>query len=147
MRIVGYFNNLKEANEAVKALKEAGFENTFSDMNDHYIADQDVNHDLPGTENSVSLSGIIMHTGDIDMDMSKRPLAAADPAVSGMSDMEEITNINNKVVVETNFKNAKNAKSIMENMGGTLDDPNVKTPKGLENIDLEDINNDNMKLD
>lgn len=147
MEITGYFRNLKDANRAVEILKSAGFENAISDMNDHYIADMDVHIDLPGAENSVSLSSIIMQSGHDDADMSKKSLAAANPAVSGMSGMDEITDINNKVIVKTSQKNINKVKDIIENMGGTLDNPNERIPKGLENIDIKDINERNINLD
>lgn len=147
MELVGYFRTLKEANEAVKRLHDSGFNNASSDINDHYIEEYDAHFNLAGTETAPSLSGLVMQSGDSDLDMSKRPLAAADPAVSGMSDFDEITNINNRVIVEVNSNNLLNAKKIIEEAGGSLDDPNVKIPKGLENIKFEDINADNLNLD
>ena len=147
MELIGYFRSLKEANKAVKILKNSGFHNASSDMNDHYIEENDVHINLAGTETAPSLSGLVMQSGDSDLDMSKRALAAADPAVSGMSDFDEITDINNRVIVKTNSDNLNDAKKIISDAGGTLEDPDVKIPKGLENIEFEEINADNMNLD
>lgn len=144
MELVGYFETLKKANEAVKQLQDSGFHNASSDMNDHYIEENDAHINLAGTETAPSLSGLVMNSGDSDLDMSKRPLAAADPAVSGMSGFDEITNINNRVLVEVNENNLSNAKKIIEEIGGTIEDPDVKIPKGLENIDFDDINADTL---
>ena len=39
-----------------------------------------------------------------------------------------------KVVVEATDGEAQNAKDIINSMGGTIEDPNARIPKGLENI-------------
>ncbi|MTI49661.1 MAG: hypothetical protein FH761_17660 [Firmicutes bacterium] len=147
MEVIGYFSNLKKANKAVKALKKVGFSEAISDMNDHYIADMDIHQDLPGTEDSVSLSNIILQDDETAIDMSKKSLAAANPAVSGMGDIDEITDYNNKVVVNISSSDREKAEKIIEDMGGTIDNPNEIIPKGLDKINIDDINKDTVSHD
>ncbi len=139
MEIRGYFGDIKKANEAVEKLKDAGFENSYVDANDHYIGNRNVQTNLPGTSDGGSLADLVLNSGSNDVDVDTSPLAAASPIVSGMGSFEEITDINYCVFVDTNDKNSDEAKKIMENMGATLDDPNVSryksTAKG--NISIE----------
>ena len=144
MEVTGYFKSIKRARETLEQLKENGFENAIYDMNDHYIEDRNVRTNLPGAGDTTSLSGLILNSGYSDNHMDKRTLAAANPMVSGMAGGEEILDINCKVIVNT--KDEKKAKEIIENMGGILENPYVETPKGLENIDLDEINIDNMEF-
>ncbi len=41
--------------------------------------------------------------------------------------------------VNTEDNNSENAKQIIKKMGGDLNDPNFKMPKGLENVSLDDL--------
>lgn len=59
--------------------------------------------------------------------------------VSGMGGFEEIADINYKVIVNTDSKNVEKAKQVITKMGGDLNDPNIKIPKGLENISEDDL--------
>jgi hypothetical protein len=136
MKIEGYFRTIKEANDAVEKLKSAGFNNAYSDINDHYISDRNTQINLAGTSTSTSLSELVMKSGEEILDNSITPLSAADPMVSGMAGFEEVADINSKVVVEVTSNNIQEAKNIIENNGGILYNPNPNRPKGLENVEI-----------
>ena len=137
MRITGYFGSLKNANEVVEKLKSKGFKNSFVDANDHYIGNRDVNIDLPGTSGVESLADLVLNSGADNLDKGNSPLAAASPMVSGMSSTEEITDINYCVVVDMDGGDTNFAKSIIIDMGGSLENPNVSR---YETIARNDIN-------
>lgn len=56
-----------------------------------------------------------------------------------MGGFEEILDINYKVIVNTDSENEEKAKQVITKMGGDLNDPNFKMPKGLENISMDDL--------
>lgn len=139
MKIKGYFSNLKDANEVVEKLKSQGFKNSFVDANDHYIGNRDVKTDLAGTSGGESLADLVLNSGANNVDRGNSPLSAASPMVSGMGSTEEITNINCCVVVDMNGGDTNLAESIIVDMGGILEDPNVSRYKTIarNNIDIE----------
>lgn len=139
MKIKGYFGNLKDANEVVEKLKSQGFKNSFVDANDHYIGNRDVKTDLAGTSGGESLADLVLNSGANNVDRGNSPLSAASPMVSGMGSTEEITNINCCVVVDMNGGDTNLAESIIVDMGGILEDPNVSRYKTIarNNIDIE----------
>lgn len=132
MKIEGYFNSIKTANEVVEKLRSEGFRGAFVDINEH-MNNAYSQSGLVGSENISSLSEAIFGDGNRGERINS-PLAAASPMASGMGEFEEIANINCKVVIEGNDSNIENAKNIISSMGGTTDDPNGRIPKGLENI-------------
>lgn len=139
MKIKGYFSNLKDANEVVEKLKSQGFKNSFVDANDHYIGNRDVKTDLAGTSGGESLADLVLNSGANNVDRGNSPLSAASPMVSGMGSTEEITDINCCVVVDMNGGDTNLAESIIVDMGGILEDPNVSRYKTIarNNIDIE----------
>jgi len=149
MKIVGFFSNIKRANEAVNKLKKEGFKNANFDINDDFRKDRNVITNLPGTEYGESLSDLVLESGSSSfLDRSKAPLAAANPSVSGMGNMEEITDVNCKVVVEVNKENMKKAKEIISSLGGEFNNPNIKEPEITGNEDkIFDISMDKLRRD
>ena len=140
MKIESYFSGIKAANLAVDALKKIGINDAVADLNDHYTGSNNPGTNNPGTASSSnSLSSYVLTSDDPLGDPSLGPLAAASPMVSGMGGFEEIADINYKVIVNTDSKNAERAKQVITKMGGDLNDPNFKMPKGLENISLDDL--------
>jgi hypothetical protein len=140
MKIESYFSGIKAANEAVEALKKVGINNAVADLNDHYTGSNNTGTNTPGTASSSnSLSSYVLSSDDPLGDPMLGPLAAASPMVSGMGGFEEIADVNYKVIVNTEDNNAENAKQIIKKMGGDLNDPNFKMPKGLENVSLDDL--------
>lgn len=136
MIVEGFFSNIKTARETVDKLKASGFNNAKVDINDHYIDDRNVKTNLPGTETSPSLSGLIFKSDTHVVDRSKAPLTAASPMVSGMGRFEEIADVNSKVTVELDEKDSDKASQIIKGMGGDMESPNVEIPKNLHNIDI-----------
>lgn len=136
MKIKGYFGDIKTANDTVEKLKNSGFSNSYVDANDHYIGNRNVKTNLPGASNGESLADLVINSGSGDMDKETSPLAAASPMVSGMSDFEEITDINYCVFAETNGSDSSKAEEIIKSMGGTLDDPNVSRYKSISRGDI-----------
>ncbi|MCF6460769.1 hypothetical protein [Clostridium sp. Cult3] len=136
MRIKSYFGDLKTANEVVNKLQGAGFNNSYIDANDHYIGNRDVKTDLAGTAGGESLSDLVLNSGADNVDKGSSPLAAANPMVSGMSDFEEITDINCCVITDVDENNIHEAEEIIKSMGGTLEDPNVSRYKAIAREDV-----------
>lgn len=133
MELKGFFKNTKIANEALQKLHESGFKKALLDYNDHYNDDRNVRTNLPGTETSVSLSGLVLHSDDRShIENGKEPLVAASPMVSGYGDFEEVADVNCVVIVEVDGNNEAKARQIIESNGGTFDNPNVDKPK-IEN--------------
>lgn len=140
MKIESYFSGIKAANETVEALKKAGIKNAVTDINDHYIGNNNAGRNNPGTDSSTnSLASLVLISDDPLSDPKLGPMAAASPMVSGMGGFEEIADVNYKVIVDADSKDVENAKQIINKMGGDLDDPNFKMPKGLENISIDDL--------
>ncbi|WZL74244.1 hypothetical protein QBE52_05770 [Clostridiaceae bacterium 35-E11] len=130
MKVEGFFDNIKHANNAVSQLKKQGFKVAFMDLVDDYKETRNLKTNLPGTENGSSLSDLVLGSGaTVVKDRSKAPLAAADPSVSGIGRLNEIADINCKVVVEVDSDNMATAKQILKDMGGDLDNPNVDKPR------------------
>ena len=140
MKIESYFSGIKAANEAVEALKKVGINDAVADLNDHYTGNDNPGTNLPTTSSSTnSLASYVLISDDPLGDPSLGPLAAASPMVSGMGGFEEIADINYKVIVNTDSENEEKAKQVITKMGGDLNDPNFKMPKGLENISIDDL--------
>lgn len=131
MKIEGFFDSIKTANEVVAKLKNEGFSGAFVDINEHRNNAYSQSG-LVGSKEISSLSSAVLVNGIGEGTNS--PLAAASPMASGMGGFEEIANINCKVVVEGSNEDIENAKNIINSMGGTTEDPNGKIPKGIENI-------------
>lgn len=145
MKIEAYFTSIKKANEAVQRLKTEGFNNSITDINDHYVEyNTGANPVLPGNENAPNLSSLILNSGVYTEDPTKRPINAANPMVSGMGGFEEITDVNYKVTVNLNEADADKAKQIINDMGGDLKSPNLDLPHRLE--DLPNIDDTDLHL-
>lgn len=130
MKIEGFFDNIKRANDTIKQLKETGFKKAYLDLNDYYDKDRNTQINQVGNENSTSLADLVLGSGaTIVRDRSKAPLMAASPMVSGMGRMNEVADIDCKVVVEAEENDMDDAKKIIKDMGGILDNPNVREPK------------------
>lgn len=140
MKIEGYFTGIKAANETVEALKKVGIINAVADINDHYVGNDNAGINNPGTDSSTnSLASLVLRSDEPLSDPRLGPLVAASPMVSGMGGFQEIADVNYKVIVDTENKDAERAKQIMKKMGGDLNDPNFKMPQGLENISVDDL--------
>lgn len=140
MQIEGFFGKLKTANDTIEKIKGLGIKDVFLDMNDHYNEDRNVQTNLPGTETSVSLSGLVLGSGAYGISRDKAPLNAASPMVSGMGGFEEIADVNCKVIVNLKEEDASKVKQIIREMGGDLESPNFRKPK-FENDEELAINN------
>lgn len=134
MKIESFFSNIKTANQTVEKLKEQGFKAAYVDMNDHNSGEMNTQPKVPGTEEVVSLSGLVLSSDAQGGQRDKAPLKAASPMVSGYGRFEEVADVNCRVVVETRHGNADKAKRIIQDMGGDLESPYVKKPR-LENVD------------
>lgn len=137
MKIEGFFSGIKRANEVARELRRAGFGTAYVDINDHYIFNRNVQTNNAGTTSSPSLASLVLNSGNYEKYEGMSFMAAASPMVSGMGGFEEIADVNCKVVVEVNEETEKTAKGIIENMGGTIENPNLEVPRGLENIELK----------
>lgn len=133
MKIQGYFRGIKSAHEAAERLRSAGFGNVIVDINDHYEANNNIQTNVPGTENTPNLSSLVMHSGDIDDDAAS-PLAAANPMVSGMGGFEEITDINYRIIVDAGTNKEQRVKDIINECGGELISPNLDLPERIKGM-------------
>jgi hypothetical protein len=140
MKIEGYFSGIKAANEAVDTLKRAGIKDAVADINEHYTGNTNPGKNLPTTASSTNSLANYVLTSDSPLgDPMYGPLKAASPMVSGYGRFEEIADVNYRVIVNVENQDAERAKQIIAKMGGELDDPNFKIPKGLENTSIEDL--------
>lgn len=62
---------------------------------------------------------------------------AASSMVNGMGTFDEITNINYVVTVNASDNQKKEAKNIMKNMGGYLENPNVNREKSISDAEID----------
>ncbi|WP_034328477.1 hypothetical protein [Alkaliphilus transvaalensis] len=126
MKVEGFFRTLKGANDAISALKSKGIDKAFLDLKDDYMVEQNIHRNIAGTEEATSLSDLVMHSGNIVYeDVTKAPIGAANPMVSGIAGFEEITDYNFKIVAEVEEQNQHAAKHIISQMGGETEDPNI----------------------
>ncbi|MDD7796327.1 hypothetical protein [Clostridium sp. 'White wine YQ'] len=144
MKIEGYFESIKNANEAVEKLRNAGFKGAFVDINEHRN-DAYSQSGLVGSDVIPSLSQAVSGGIGNREEGANSPLAAASPMASGMGGFDEIASINCKVVAEVSDRNIEDAKKIITSMEGTTDDPNTKIPKGLDNINEDELIYRNLK--
>lgn len=84
-----------------------------------------VQTNLPGTETSVSLSGLVLESDTHGVSRDKAPLSAASPMVSGMGNFEEVADFNCKLTVDTSNMEHEKAKQIISDSGGEFDNPNA----------------------
>ena len=138
MKIESYFSGIKNANIAVEKLKREGFTKAYSDINSHDSINNVVAKE-GGVLNSSSLSGIVLSSSNTLYTTEQGPLAAASPMASGMGGFDEIADVNYKVIVDADEKEVIRAKQIIKDLGGDLEDPNFKVPKGLENVSFEEL--------
>lgn len=134
MKIEAFFSGIKNANSAVEKLKSEGFNKSVVDLNDHYVEYNNRNDPPKAINEAETLSSLVLNSGGLSDDVSKRPLAAASPMVSGMGGFEEITDVNYRVIVNLDEKDADKAKDIIKSAGGDLNNPNLDLPHRLEDI-------------
>lgn len=142
MNIKGYFKSIKRANDTVAKLNTYGFEKAYTDIMDNISTNLNLDTNLPGTETSGSNSGLVLNSQGhiLNDDPGKSPLEAASPMVSGMGGFQEITDFNCRVVVDLEPGRVKEVEKILCDMGGTLENPDLKTPEHLKGIKNEDVN-------
>lgn len=145
MKIEGFFSGIKNANEAVLKLNQAGYK-AYSDLNEHYMINNNVDTNFPGNENTPSLSDLVLRSGDSSEVSDKAPLIAASPMVSGMGNFEEIMDINYKVVVDAPQGSETQINEILKSMGGELDSPNLNIPDRIKDINLRNIDTRDLNL-
>lgn len=135
----GFFRSYQEANEALAELKNAGFNNAYVDIKDPAF-EVNIETNQPGTESSNnSLSALVLKSGETVVNRWKAPLAAASPMASGMGGFEEIYSPRYRLVVETEEDRISQVKEIIAKRGGGLENPDVGTPQGLENVGMEEV--------
>lgn len=147
MKIEGFFSGIKNANEAVEKLKNSGFKNSYADINEHYMANNNVETNIPGTENTPNLSDLVLRSGDANEVSDKSPLIAASPMVSGYGDFEEIMDVNYKVVAEVDENSVQKVSQIMKDLGGSLESPNQNLPDRIKDMNLRNIDTRDLNMD
>ena len=145
MKIEGFFSRIKNANEAVEKLRKAGF-NSYADINEHYMVNNNVETNFPGNENTPSLSDLVLRSGDPSEATDKAPLIAASPMVSGMGNFEEVMDVNYKVVVNAVNSKEAEAREILKSMGGDLESPNLNIPDRIKDLNLRNVDTGDLNL-
>lgn len=135
MKLEGYFDSMKTANETVTKLKEAGYSKAVLDLNQEALDDWNAHIDPAGSVDAPTLSGLVLASGSGWGD-GGNPMQAASPMVSGMGGFEEIANVSCKVIVDTESGSSARAEEIIHQMGGTLDNPNVRKPRMTDETDI-----------
>jgi len=146
MKIEGFFSRIKNANEAVEKLRHAGFNNAYTDINEHYTVNNNVETNFPGNENTPSLSDLVLRSGDASSITDKSPLIAASPMVSGYGKFEEVMDVNYKVVANVDDNNKEAASRIIKEMGGSLESPNLNMPDRIKDLNLRNIDTRDLNL-
>jgi hypothetical protein len=146
MKIEGFFSGIKNANEAVERLRNAGYKNSYADINEHYIVNNNVDTNFPGNENTPSLSDLVLRSGDPSEVSDKAPLIAASPMVSGMGRFEEVMDVNYKVVTNVNDGDSTAVSKIIQDMGGTLESPNLNLPERIKDLNLRTIDTRDLNM-
>jgi len=121
MKIVGYFNTIKKANEAIASMKDSGYEKAYLDLKDDIMEEVNVARNIAGTETATSLSELVLKSGSTNFERDKTPLTAADPMVSGMAGFEEIADLSYKVAVEVQPQDIEGVKNMLKNLGALTD--------------------------
>lgn len=140
MKIEGYFRSIKDAKKAEVALKKANCKNVYIDMNEHNSNNMDPRTNAPGTENGASLSALTLGSGEeVIEDFGKTPLMASSPMASGMAGFEEIANTDCRITAEVEERSIQSAKNIIEENGGTLENPFIDSQKAVKDIDIKSV--------
>lgn len=101
-----------------------------------FFGNLNIQINLAGTETGESLSGLVLGSNSDSVTMDRRPLTSASPMVSGMGRFDEVADVSYKVVVETSEDQTEKVRQILQNMGGTLDNPNVKKQQFKSNSEI-----------
>lgn len=110
MRILGYFPDLKSANEAFKVLKAEGVGKAYVDANN--TNNQDIVNSFPGTSFRSSVS-----------EPSSNSPTFTDSTTAGKEQGDGLKNNSNNnyaVVVETDETSLEQVKNIISQMGGVI---------------------------
>ena len=116
MRIEIYYNGIKNANDAVKKLKNAGFQNAIVDLNDNYIDLYNANSDL---EPDINFSNVI-NSDRFSRNSSQKVRTSGSPLLGGYGNSREIENTNYKVVINSDFFDSQKLKEILRETGGQI---------------------------
>lgn len=118
MNIIGNFEKYQDAFNALAKIRTQGFKDSHIPA-DHFSLGQNGEINVPGTRNSVSLSNLVLNSGD-DTAAPPSPLAAADPMVSGMGGFDEITENGYKVIVSASDEDKDTIYNLITSSGGTV---------------------------
>jgi hypothetical protein len=146
MKVEGFFSGIKNANKAVEKLRQAGFNNSYADINEHYMVHNNMETNLPGSENTPSLSDLVLKSGDPSEFSDKSPLIAASPMVSGMGRFEEVMDVNYKVVANVSDNDKENVSEIIRSMGGDLNSPNLNLPDRIKDLKIRNIDDGDFNM-
>ncbi|CAB1245041.1 hypothetical protein [Clostridium sp. HV4-5-A1G] len=116
MRIEIYYNGIKNANDAVKKLKNAGFQNAIVDLNDNYIDLYNANSDL---EPDINFSNVI-NSDRFSRNSSQKVRTSGSPLLGGYGNSREIENTNYKVVINSDSFDSQKLKEILRETGGQI---------------------------
>ena len=116
MRIEIYYSGIKNANNAVKKLKDSGFPNSIVDLNDSYI---DLYNTDSNPESGINFSNII-NSGGFTRSSSQKVLASGSPMSGGYGNSRELENTNYKVVINSNFFDSQKLKEIVRETDGQI---------------------------
>src|SRR5690606_1995742 len=117
--IIAYFRTEKNAQKAVRELKERGFDTVWMDHFSQFPGENVVDLDNPISESPSSLASITMGAAISSRDAGV--LAAAHPDASGMAGADGMESPENVIVtVVTEEDREEEARSLLEWAGGRL---------------------------
>jgi hypothetical protein len=119
-RLTVKFEKMADAANAVKALKDLGGVNSWLDAADGYSTEFASEYSIPGADSAPSLSGLVLRSGGYAPRMTKGPLLAADPMVSGMGDRDDAArNHSTRLVVSAPEDKLEAVRKILAELGGS----------------------------
>ena len=130
MRIEIYYNGIKNANNAMKKLKNAGFRNTAVDLNDNYI---DLYNSNSGLGSGINFSNIINSEGSV-RNSSQKVLDSGSPMLGGFGNSREIEDTNYKVIINSDLLDSQKLKEIIRETGGQIKN---SIPTTINNSNLQ----------
>lgn len=116
--VIGYFHTLKEAQQTAKGLRQQGYSGVSVDIVDKFNDGRNAERNSPLGPAVLSLSSLVLSSGDSITSPELGPLLAADPMVSGMGGFEEIADANYMLTVVTNEERVDEVRQFIKNNNG-----------------------------
>jgi hypothetical protein len=131
MKLEGYFMTIERANEAMAKLKEAGFNNSYIEIDNN---NRNIQRNLADTNSAYRLANFIVDPSEI----KSAPLTAISPIINVKAGFSEFDDNNYRIVVEADKGSVSKAESVIKSVGGSFRN-DVKS-MGRVNEDIGELN-------